>query len=65
MVWEGDNVITDGRAMLGSTSPHKSSPGTIRGDLASGLAKNGVANICHGSDGPEAAQREINLWFTQ
>jgi nucleoside-diphosphate kinase len=24
MVWEGDDVIKDGRAMLGATSPHNS-----------------------------------------
>ncbi len=33
-VWEGLNVITVGRKMLGATDPAKSDPGTIRGDYA-------------------------------
>ncbi|RID75713.1 hypothetical protein BRARA_B02743 [Brassica rapa] len=37
----------------------KSEPGTIRGDLAVVVGR----NIIHGSDGPETAKDEINLWF--
>eukprot|EP00699_Malawimonas_sp_californiana_P000571 EC713876.1.p1 GENE.EC713876.1~~EC713876.1.p1 ORF type:complete len:168 (+),score=54.98 EC713876.1:42-506(+) len=59
MVWEGDNVIKVSRAMIGATRPHESNPGTIRGDLAVDVGR----NIIHGSDGPEAAAREIKLWF--
>ncbi len=33
-VWEGVNIITVGRKMLGATDPAKSEPGTIRGDYA-------------------------------
>ena len=33
MVWEGLNVVTVGRKMLGATDPAKSEPGTIRGDF--------------------------------
>jgi nucleoside diphosphate kinase len=33
-VWEGLNVISVGRKMLGATDPAKSEPGTVRGDYA-------------------------------
>uniref|UniRef100_A0A7S3YPK8 Nucleoside diphosphate kinase n=2 Tax=Lotharella globosa TaxID=91324 RepID=A0A7S3YPK8_9EUKA len=59
MVWEGKNVISTGRQMLGATNPAESLPGTIRGDLCIEVGR----NICHGSDGPETAQKEINFWF--
>ena len=32
-VWEGLNVITVGRKILGATDPAKAEPGTIRGDF--------------------------------
>lgn len=32
MVWEGLDVVKQGRAMLGATNPLQSAPGTIRGD---------------------------------
>jgi nucleoside-diphosphate kinase len=60
MVWEGDNVIKGGRAMLGATDPRKSPPGSIRGDYCLITGR----NIIHGSDCPEAAEHEINMWFT-
>ena len=59
MVWEGLNVINTGRIMLGETDPNASRPGTIRGDFGIHVAR----NICHGSDGPESAAKEIALWF--
>lgn len=59
MVWEGENVISSARTMMGKTNPADSAPGTIRGDFATELSK----NIIHGSDSPESAEREINLWF--
>lgn len=34
MVWEGKNVVSVGRLMIGATNPATSAPGTIRGDLA-------------------------------
>lgn len=33
MVWEGGNVVAEGRKMLGATMPSESAPGTIRGDF--------------------------------
>ena len=60
MVWEGANVIDVSRKLIGATRPSESAPGTIRGDFAVEVGR----NIIHGSDGVEAAQREIALWFT-
>ena len=33
MVWEGKNVVKEGRKMLGATMPGDSACGTIRGDF--------------------------------
>ncbi|MFX5119296.1 nucleoside-diphosphate kinase, partial [Acinetobacter baumannii] len=59
MVWEGRNVVSVGRAMIGATRPHESAPGTIRGDLAIEVGR----NVIHGSDSVENAKAEIALWF--
>ncbi|BDH61389.1 nucleoside diphosphate kinase [Lysinibacillus sp. PLM2] len=59
MVWEGENVIQLARIMMGATKPEESSPGTIRGDYAVTISE----NVIHGSDSPESAEREIQLWF--
>lgn len=61
MVWEGENVISISRLMIGETNPAEAIPGSIRGDLAVTVAK----NIIHGSDSPESAEREINLFFNE
>ena len=47
------------RTLMGVTNPRDAAPGTIRGDLATLLAE----NLVHGSDGPDAAAREIALFF--
>jgi nucleoside-diphosphate kinase len=47
------------RAIMGVTDPAKSAPGTIRGDY--GLEM--IENLVHGSDSPESAQRELELFF--
>ena len=59
MVWEGEGVISCARKMIGATKPLEAEPGTIRGDLAVNIGR----NIIHGSDGPDTASFEINLWF--
>jgi nucleoside-diphosphate kinase len=61
MVWEGKGAILSGRVLLGETDPAKSKPGTIRGDLCIEVGR----NICHGSDGPESAEKEIGFWFAK
>lgn len=61
MVWEGENVISTARSMMGATNPKDSAPGTIRGEYAATVGK----NIIHGSDSPESAEREIGLFFKE
>ncbi|NJW42004.1 nucleoside-diphosphate kinase [Streptococcus suis] len=56
---EGPEVIKSWRDMMGATNPVNALPGTIRGDFAEGI----VANVVHGSDSAEAAEREIGLWL--
>ena len=58
-VVEGLEAISVVREMLGATSGLAASPGTIRGDFSSSRQM----NLVHGSDGPEAAVREIALYF--
>ncbi len=59
-VVEGLEAIQVVRDMLGATSGLQAAPGTIRGDYSSSRQM----NLVHGSDGPEAAQREIGLYFS-
>ncbi len=47
------------RTMMGATNPRDAAPGTIRGDLGILFTE----NLIHGSDGPESAAREIELFF--
>jgi nucleoside-diphosphate kinase len=47
------------RTLMGATNPVEAAPGTIRGDLAVELTE----NLVHGSDSPDAAAREIELFF--
>ncbi len=61
MVLEGQNAITLSRGMIGATNPLDANPATIRGTFTSDKQ----FNLVHGSDSPEAAQREIALWFGQ
>ena len=56
---EGIEAIRVVREMLGATSGLKAAAGTIRGDYSSSRQM----NLVHASDGPEAAQREIGLYF--
>ncbi|CAN6613145.1 nucleoside diphosphate kinase [Trichomonascus vanleenenianus] len=58
-VWEGKDVVKQGRVILGATNPLQSAPGTIRGDYAIDVGR----NVCHGSDSVESAKKEIGLWF--
>lgn len=59
MVVEGENAILEWRKMMGATNPADAAPGTIRGDFASTMDE----NVVHGSDAPETAEREINIFF--
>jgi len=59
LVFEGVNAIAVSRKMMGATFGSDAEPGTIRGDF--GVSRS--YNLIHGSDSPEAAAREINLFF--
>jgi nucleoside-diphosphate kinase len=57
---EGPRAIAAFRQIAGGTDPvEKAAPGTIRGDFAL-ITQD---NLVHGSDSPESAAREIELWF--
>lgn len=59
MIVEGLEAIRVVREMLGATSGLKAAAGTIRGDFSSSRQM----NLVHASDGPDAAAREISLYF--
>lgn len=68
-VVEGVHAVENVRRLVGSTSPHEASPGTIRGDFAhlsmayasqKGL---GGKNVIHASGSKKEADEEIRLWF--
>ncbi len=56
---KGNGAITICRNMMGATFGSKAAPGTIRGDF--GVSNS--FNLIHGSDSPEAAERELGLFF--
>ena len=59
MVLSGEDAVVICRKLMGATNPKDAAPGTIRGDF--GLVMD--ANVIHGSDSPESAQREIGIFF--
>ena len=60
LVVEGpDGVHRVIRTMMGATDPAQAAPGTVRGDLAIEMGE----NVIHGSDSPESATREIEIFF--
>ncbi|MFZ5917270.1 MAG: nucleoside-diphosphate kinase [Chloroflexota bacterium] len=56
---EGPQAIAAARATMGATRPVEASPGTIRADFGLEVGR----NLVHGSDGPETAAFELNLFF--
>ncbi len=60
MVWEGKNAIAAARSTMGATNPVAAAPGTIRGDFGMEIGR----NLVHGSDSPENAVNEVNLFFS-
>lgn len=59
MVLSGEDAVVVCRKLMGATNPREAAPGTIRGDF--GLIMD--ANVVHGSDSPESAEREIGIFF--
>jgi nucleoside-diphosphate kinase len=60
IVFQGDNAVQIVRQMMGETDPAKAPSGTIRGDFAVDVGH----NLVHGSDSPENARKEIDLFFS-
>lgn len=58
---EGKNATEVVRATMGATDPQKAAPGTVRGDFGTDIGR----NLIHGSDSPEAAERELGILFGQ
>jgi len=63
IIASGNRVIEGFRSLAGVTDPTLAAPGTIRGDLARDQGTKVVQNIVHGSDSPESAAREIEIFF--
>jgi nucleoside-diphosphate kinase len=59
MVWQGERIIETARKIIGATFGYEAEPGTIRGDFSC----SGRYNLVHGSDSPQSARREIELFF--
>src|SRR5579864_4705044 len=60
LVAEGPQAVAVVRAMMGPTNGAQAPSGTIRGDF--GLSRQ--MNLMHGSDSPEAAEKEIAVYFS-
>jgi nucleoside-diphosphate kinase len=60
IVFQGENAVQIIRQMMGETDPAKAAGGTIRGDFGIDVGH----NLVHGSDSPENALREIDLFFS-
>ena len=58
-VLEGDNAVAKYREVMGATNPANAAAGTIRKEFAESIEANSV----HGSDGTEAAAREVSYFF--
>jgi nucleoside-diphosphate kinase len=61
MVWEGVDVVSAVRKMIGVTKAREASPGTIRGDFAMSQQY----NLVHASEDAEIAEREIKIMFDE
>ncbi|KAE8539110.1 hypothetical protein D1P53_005481 [Cryptococcus gattii VGV] len=59
MVWEGKDVIRQGRRIVGATNPLEADAGSVRGQYAVSVGR----NLIHASDAFESATKEIGLWF--
>jgi len=61
MVLEGNNAIEIARRTMGATNPAEAAPGTIRADFGLEIGR----NLVHGSDGPDTAAFEVDLFFDE
>jgi len=53
------HAIKAARQVIGATNPLEAAPGSIRGDFAIEVG----TNLVHGSDSPEAGEREAGIFF--
>lgn len=58
---EGVDAIKVCRSLIGATNGREAAPGTIRGDYAMSFS----TNLVHGSDSPEAAAKELGIFFPE
>ena len=58
-VFSGPDAIEATRTTMGATNPVKADPGSLRGQYALAIRQ----NLIHGSDSPETARYEIDLFF--
>lgn len=75
LVIEGNQAQVVVKRLVGSTEPATADTGTIRGDYALDSyylcdtdGSRGMRNLIHctdPADGPDAYDREVNLWFTK
>ena len=61
IVIQGENAVQIMRRMIGETDPAEAPGGTIRGDFGIDVGH----NLVHGSDSPENASKEIDLFFSR
>jgi nucleoside-diphosphate kinase len=61
LVVRAKGAVAMARKMMGATFGSNAEPGTIRGDFA----VSNRFNLIHGSDSPEAAEKEIALFFSK
>jgi nucleoside-diphosphate kinase len=60
IVFQGENAVQVIRELMGDTDPGKARAGTVRGDFGIDIEH----NLVHGSDSPENACKEIDLFFS-
>ncbi len=60
MLWEGIDVVSTVRTMIGITKARAAAPGTIRGDFAMSQQY----NLIHASEDTDAAERERSIIFS-
>ncbi len=59
MALRKENAINEWRTLMGNTDPSKAEAGTLRKLFGTSIGSNAV----HGSDSPENAKRELQLFF--
>lgn len=59
MCVEGEDAVRGMRQVMGATDPLEADAGSLRGMYATDIGH----NLVHGSDSPESAKRELDLFF--